>query len=227
MRTVDVLLYDGVDELDFCGPYEVLASCRRLQDGKWSDKPAFHVQSVADRRATIQCAHGLCILPDKSLAQAFEADIIIVPGGPGARKEQLPLHVAEFLRNASDSADIIASVCTGAFILAKAGLADGHQMTTHPAQLENLAKLYPQVQVVKGARVVNGGGKIMSSSGITAGMDLALAIIARYEGKETARLAAKRLEWPGSFTEASVHPVAAPQAAPKAPRPKPAVAGRN
>ncbi len=210
MKSVDILLYDGVDELDFCGPYEALASCRRLQDGKWSEKPAFHVQTVADKRHTVTCSHGLNVMPDKSLAQAFEADIIIVPGGPGARKQTLPLHILEFLRNASDTAEIIASVCTGAFILAKAGLADGCQITTHSAQVEALAKSYPKLQVVKGARVVNGGGFLMSSAGMTAGIDLALAIIARYEGKETARLAAKRLEWPGNWAEATVHPVAAP-----------------
>lgn len=210
MKTVDVLLYDGVDELDFCGPYEALASCRRVIDGKWSDKPAFHVQTVADRRSTVTGANGLCILPDKSLAQAHDADIIIIPGGPGARSANLPLHILEFLLNANDTAEVIASVCTGAFILAKSGLADGHQITTHCAQLENLAKLFPKVHVVKGARVVNGGGKLMSSAGITAGIDLALAIIARYEGQETASLAAKRLEWPGNWSEASVHAAPSP-----------------
>ncbi len=202
MKTVDVLLFDGVNELDFCGPFEALASCRKVVDGKWSDKPAFHVQTVADRRATVQCSHGLCVLPEKSLAQAFEADIIIVPGGPGARKENLPLHLMEFLRSAADTAEVIASVCTGAFILAKAGLLDGHPVTTHSAQVEALAKMYPKVRVVKGARVVNGGGVIMSSAGMSAGLDLALAIIARYEGQETARLAAKRLEWTGNWAEA-------------------------
>ena len=149
-------------------------------------------------------------MPDKSLAQAFEADIIIVPGGPGARKEVLPLHIVEFLRNASDTAEVIASVCTGAFILAQSGLADGHQITTHSAQLGTLAKTYPKLHVVKGARVVNGGGNLMSSAGMTAGIDLALAIIARYEGKETARLAARRLEWPGNWAEVTVHPAPAP-----------------
>jgi len=210
MKTVDVLLYDGVNELDFCGPYEALASCRKVVDGKWSDKPAFHVQTVADRRATVQCSHGLCVLPDKSLAQAFEADIIIVPGGPGARRDTLPLHLMEFLHNAADTAEVIASVCTGAFILAKSGLADGHQMTTHSAQVETLAKMYPKVRVVKGARVVNGGDAIMSSAGMSAGIDLALAIITRYEGTETARLAAKRLEWTGNWAEAGLPPPPGP-----------------
>ena len=214
MKTVDVLMFDGVDELDFCGPYEVLSSCRRVIDGKWSDKPAFHVQTVADGRKTVQCAHGLCVLPEKSLAQAFEADIIIVPGGPGARKETLPLHMMEFLNNACDTAEIIASVCTGAFIIAKTGLADGKQVTTHAAQIETLAKLHPKVKVVKGPRVVNGGGILMSSAGISAGIDLALAIIARYEGKETAQMAAKRLEWAGNWTESSLHVAAAPLAKP-------------
>lgn len=215
MKTVDVLLYDGVDELDFCGPYEVLASCRRVTDGHWGEKPAFHVQTVADRRATVQCAHGLCVLPDKSLAQAFEADIIIVPGGPGARRETLPLHVLEFLTSAADTAEVIASVCTGAFILAKTGLADGHQVTTHAAQADFLSKMYPKVHVVKGARVVNGGGILMSSAGISAGIDLALAIIARYEGKETAHFAAKRLEWSGNWAESSVRSAALPKTAAK------------
>ncbi len=224
MKTVDVLLYDGVDELDFCGPYEVLSSCRRVIDGKWSDKPAFQVQTVADRRATIQCAHGLCVLPDKSLAQAFEADIVVIPGGPGARRETLPLHLIEFLNNACDTAEVIASVCTGAFILAKAGIADGHQITTHSAHTETLAKMYPKVRVVKGARVVNGGGNVMSSAGISAGIDLALAVIARYEGKETAQFAAKRLEWTGNWAEASIHPASAPTSSKPAAPARPAAA---
>ena len=210
MKTVDVLLYNGVNELDFCGPYEALASCRKVVGGKWSDKPSFHVQTVSDKRSTITGAHGLCILPDKSLAQAHDADIIIVPGGPGARQGTLPLHIFEFLNNSGETAEIIASVCTGAFIIAKSGLADGHQMTTHAAQLENLAKTFPKLHVVKGARVISSGGKIMSSGGISAGIDLALAIIARYEGKETACLAARRLEWPGHWEEATLHTAPAP-----------------
>ncbi len=212
MRTVDVLLYEGVDELDFCGPYEVLASCRRVVDGRWGEKPAFHVQTVADRRSTVQCAHKLCVLPDKSLAEAFEADIIIVPGGPTSRKDNLPLHIMEFLRKASDTAEVIASVSTGAFILARTGLAEGHRITTHASHLETLAKGYPGIKVVKGSRVVSSGKAIMSSAGISAGLDLALAIIERFEGKETARLAARRLEWTGNWTETAAHPTAAPSA---------------
>jgi len=199
MKTVDVLLYDGVDELDFCGPFEVLASCRRVIDGKWSDKQAFHVETVAEHRSTVTCAHGLCILPEKALAQAREADIIIVPGGPGAQKANIPLHILEFLRKCSETADVIASVSTGAFILGKAGLIEGHQIATHFARADDLGKQYPGTRVVKGQRVVSSGKTrtIMSSAGISAGIDLALALIDKYEGRATAALAARRLEWPG------------------------------
>jgi transcriptional regulator GlxA family with amidase domain len=200
MKTVDVLLYEGVDELDFCGPFEVLASCRRLIDGKWSDKPAFHVETVAEHRSTVQCAHGLCLLPDKALAQAREADIIVIPGGPGVRKENVSLLIMEFLRKAHDTAEVMACVGTGVYLLAKAGLADNHQVTTHTARQEDLAKTYPKTRVVRGPRVVTSGKdqNIMTSVGISAGVDLALALITRFEGRETARMAARRLEWPGS-----------------------------
>lgn len=197
MKTVDVLLYDGIDELDFCGPYEVLASCRRVIDGKWSDKAVFHVETIAEHRSTVQCSHGLCVLPDKSLAQAREADIIVVPGGPGARKENLPLHMMEFLQKATDTAEVMASISTGAFILGKAGLLNKRKVTTHTAQVEALARLYPTATVVKGPRVVIDGANFISSAGITAGIDLALSLIARYESKEAAAFAARRMEWPG------------------------------
>ncbi len=199
MKTVDVLLYDGVDELDFCAPFEILASCRRMIDGKWSDKPAFHVETVAEHRSTITSAHGLCLLPEKALAQAREADIVIVPGGPAAQRENIPLHILEFLKKANDTAEVIASVCTGAFILAKAGLTDGYEVATHFARADDLARMYPKTKVMKGYRVVVSGKNrcLMTSAGISAGVDLALAMIERFEGKPTAQFAARRLEWPG------------------------------
>lgn len=197
MKTVNIILYEGVDELDFCGPFEALASCRRVIGGKWSDKPAFHLETVAEHRATVQGSNGLTVLPDKSLAQAREADIVIVPGGPGARREQLPTRLLEYLQNASETAELIASVGTGAFILARVGLLAKRRVTTHTSQLQTLANMLAGSQVIQGARVVSDGTDLMSSGGMSAGIDLALAIIARYEGAETTQFAARRLEWNG------------------------------
>jgi transcriptional regulator GlxA family with amidase domain len=210
MTTVDVLLYDGVDELDFAAPLEILASCRRLVNGRWSDRFAFTVQTVAEFRTPVRTAHGLNIVPDKTFEQAPECDIVIVPGGPGAQRDPLPLKMVEFLRLSRETADVIASVCTGAFIVAKVGLADHHQITTHHARCADLQRLYPKARVVTGQRVVTDGrdGHLMSTGGITCGVDLALSLIQRYEGRDTAAYAAKRLEWPGApITSTTAQPV--------------------
>ncbi len=199
MKTVTVLLYEGVDEMDFCGPLEVLASCRKVVDGKRTNKPAFHVETVAARVGSIRCAHGVQVLPDKSVMQALESDIVLVPGGPGARKDSAisPL-LLEYLAKSTATAELVASVCTGAFIVAKAGLADGRRLATHHAATEELARQYPKVQVVPGQRVVTDGSSLISSAGVSAGIDLALALVERFEGREAARLTARRMEWPGS-----------------------------
>lgn len=198
MTTVDVVLYDGVDELDYSAPFELLASCRKLVDGRWSDRPAFLVQTVAEYRSPVRCANGLSVIPNRTFDQAPESDIVIVPGGPGAQRDPLPMKMCEFLHQAADTADIMATICTGAFIIAKLGLADHHQVTTHYARAAELQRLYPRIKVVTGHRVVADGRErlLMSTGGVSCGIDLALALIARYEGRDTASFAAKRIEWP-------------------------------
>lgn len=199
MKTVTMLLYEGVDEMDFCGPLEVLASCRKVVDGKRTDKPAFLVETIAARIGSIRCAHGVQVLPDKSVTQALEADIVLVPGGPGARQDSaVSSLLLEYLAKATATAELIASVCTGAFIVARTGIADGRRLATHHAASEELARQYPRIHVVTGQRVVTDGNDLISSAGISAGIDLALAVVERYEGREAARMTARRIEWPGS-----------------------------
>ena len=194
-----MLLYDGMDEMDFCGPLEVLASCRKVVDGKRTNKPAFLVETIAARVGSIRCAHGVQVLPDKSVTQALESDIVLVPGGPGARQESaVSSLLLEYLAKATATAELIASVCTGAFIVARTGIADGRRLATHHAASEELARQYPKVHVVTGQRVVTDGNDLISSAGISAGIDLALAVVERYEGREAARMTARRMEWPGS-----------------------------
>lgn len=198
MISVDLLIFDGVDELDFAGPYEVLSSCHKVINGKWSDKPAFHVQVVAEQHSTVRCAHGLNVLPDKPISRALGSDVVIVPGGPGARKELHSDVLREYLTRAHDASDVMASISTGTFMLGNAGLIDGRKVTTHYARCDELAKLFPDAHVQRGQRIVmdNSKGNLWSSGGISSGIDLALAIITKFEGKETACLAARRIEWP-------------------------------
>lgn len=207
MKTVQLLMFDGVDELDVCGIYEVLASCRKLVNGRWGDKAAFHVETVAEHRTTVECAHGLKICADRSITGAHTSDIVIVPGGPGARRPNLPTHILEYVEYANQTAQVVASVSTGVFVLARAGLTDGYEVVTHHAQADTLAQMYPKTKVLRDQRVVISGKSknLMTSAGISAGIDLALCLINRCEGQQTAVLAGKRLEWPGYFDYGHSH----------------------
>jgi transcriptional regulator GlxA family with amidase domain len=206
MAIVDVVLFDGVDELDFCAPFEILASCRRLLNGKWAGQPAFQVQTVAETRAPIRTAHGLSIIPDITFDKAPNANVVIVPGGPGAQNEHLSHRLLEFLHYSSDTSDVVASVCTGVFILARAGLTDHHSVTTHATRIPDLQKQYPKTRVVTGQRVVIDGANrnLITTGGISCGVDLALALIKRFEGRDTAAYAARRIEWPVDVPMAAV-----------------------
>jgi transcriptional regulator GlxA family with amidase domain len=198
MTTVDIVLFDGIDELDFCGPFETLASCRRLVNGKWAGNGAFKVQTIAEYRSPIRTAHGLTITPDTTFDRAPEASVVIVPGGPGAQNEHLPQRLVEFLAYSADTSEIVASICTGAFVLARAGLTDFHRVTTHHARCADLQRMYPKTKVIAGPRLLVDGrdNNLLTTGALSCGIDLALYLIARYEGRDTAVFAAKRLGWP-------------------------------
>jgi len=196
MRQVDVLIFDGVDELDLCGPVDVLASCCQTLAGRWGEKKAFRVQTVAERLGPIHTAHGMRILPDKSLGQAMDSDIIIVPGGPAARKEHHPAGVLEWITKSSHTAELVCSISSGVFILGRAGLLGGRKVTTHQTLIEELKRQFPKSTVISGVRYVEDGQTLLTSAGISAGIDAALRIVERFEGAACARLAAQRIEWP-------------------------------
>ena len=198
MISVHILAYEDVDELELCSPFEVLTSCHRLINGRWGDKPVFRVEIVSDHNATVRCAHGMHVLPDKPMSQAFDADVVIVPGGPGARKEHPSKHLIEYLGKAFDSARIVGAISTGVFLLGKAGAIDNRRVTTHLACCEELARAYPKTYVVQDHRIVSDGtddSLLLTTCSITSGLDLALTIIDKYEGHETAALAARRIGW--------------------------------
>lgn len=207
MRQVDVLIYDGVDELDLCGPIDVLASCCVTLAGKWGDKKSFRVSTVAERLGPVHTAHGMRILPDKSLSQAMDSDIVIVPGGPAARKEHHPAGILEWITKSSHTAELICSISSGAFILGRAGLLGGRKVTTHHSVIDEMRRQFPKALVLTGVRYVEDGQNLLTSAGITAGIDAALRIVERFEGTACARLAAKRIEWPSPLLQ-SEHPAA-------------------
>lgn len=185
---VGIVLFPKVEVLDFAGPYEVFA-CAKNAKGK----TLFKVQTLAAVRE-VECQGGLRVRPDCQLDKAPGLDIIVVPGGPGTREHRRQKPVLEFLRERSESPADIASVCTGSYLLAAAGLLDGLVATTHSARLKDFAKAFPKVKA-KSEKIVD-QGQIISAGGVASGIDLALYILEKYYGKEARSREAKRLDGP-------------------------------
>ncbi len=193
-----MVVFDGVEELDFCGPYEVFSVANRMALSVGRTAP-FGLKLVGEHDGTITCAGGLKVLADVTIASRAEPGILIVPGGAGTRRGEDIEPVVRFITETAPRCDILASVCTGAFLLARAGLLDGHKATTHWASLDLLQERHPRVTVVRDARVVD-EGRLITAGGISAGIDLALHIVARTAGPEIASLTARRMEYAWAAT---------------------------
>lgn len=186
---VGVLLFEGVEELDFAGPFEVFGQ-------------AGEVFTVASSPA-VRGRHGLQVTADYTFADAPQPELLVVPGGPVTRENPESLAAAvEYVRRTAPGCKIILSVCTGAFILAEAGLLDGKSATTHYRRRHLLTAKYPHINL-RYARVVQ-DGKIITTAGVAAGIDGSLFAISRLFGMETARKLAKRIEYPWHSTH-TVH----------------------
>lgn len=186
-----ILLFNEVEVLDFASPFEVLSLAERAE----SREKLFAVCTVAETRETISARNGLKVLPDYDFASAPDFDLLIVPGGYGA--EEIEIHnemLLRWLKHKADTTPIVASVCTGAFLLAEAGLLDGKRATTHWMDLDRLERAYPLVCVAREVKFVD-EGNILTAGGISAGIDLCFHLLTRLFGADIARQTAKRMEY--------------------------------
>ena len=178
-RRVVLLSFPGVLGLDLIGPMEVFASAARLEPG------AYSVEAVASE-VPLATSAGLGLAPAGELPrEADEIDTLIVPGGPGVPAAEEDAELVGWLRRAAPRVRRLASVCNGALLLARAGLLDGRRATTHWASCSHLARRYPEVEVVRDPIFVR-DGDVYTSAGVTAGMDLALALVEEDLGREAA-----------------------------------------
>src|SRR5215217_1794582 len=200
MRRVVIVAFPGVQTLDVTGPAEVLRAATKL------DPPGYEVTVVARDELPLRTS-TVRIVPDVTLdACRFPVDTLIVAGGTGTRRAEEDEQLIAWLREAAKHSRRVTSVCTGAFLLARAGLLDGRRATTHWASCGDLAKRYPAVSVDPDPIFVR-DGEIATSAGVTAGMDLALALVEEDLGRETALEAARWLvlflQRPGGQTQFS------------------------
>lgn len=184
--TIGLLLFDDAEELDFAGPWEVLTVATMLKgDGR--------VVTVAERDRPVRCAKGMRVLPDHTFADAPPLDVVLVPGGAGTRREEDNPVLLEWLRAVGTRATWVTSVCTGAALLAAAGLARGKRVTTHWSYVETLRQR-DDLTVLEQRRYVR-DGNVVTAAGVSAGIDMALWLVGAMHGPDFARGVQRWIEY--------------------------------
>lgn len=184
---VAILVYNGVYVLDFTGPLEVFYDSYSKEG-----KHLFNVYTVSED-SSLKAHSGLIIKPDFNINNCPKPDIFIVPGGDLGLLKDKP-ELKKWLINTTNESKTLMSVCTGAFILADAGLLDNLTITTWHGALDNLKKMVPTANVVKGVRYTN-NGKVVTTAGVSAGIDGSLFVVSKYYGKEVADATAKYMDY--------------------------------
>jgi transcriptional regulator GlxA family with amidase domain len=187
VKTVGILLFDDVEVLDFAGPFEVFSRTRLVAgaDSRRTDDSApFKVFTVARSMDVVTAIGGLRVVPDYAWSDAPAIDVLVVPGGFGTRPLLRDEATLAWVRGAAARASLTTSVCTGALVYAQLGLLAGRRATTHWAALDLLASIDPRIIVQRDARVVDDG--VVTSAGVSAGIDMAFAVVERLCGREVA-----------------------------------------
>jgi transcriptional regulator GlxA family with amidase domain len=178
---IGVALFEGAEELDWAGPWEVLAAWAE----QWPDD-GVRVFTLAREEGPVTCAKGLRVLPDETWETAPRLDVLVYPGGRGTRAQLGDEAVRAWLRGIAGGGALVTSVCTGSLVLADAGLLDGRPATTHWGSLELLPTLGRDIDVRAEDRFVD-SGEVVTAAGVSAGIDMALHLVARLHSPERAR----------------------------------------
>lgn len=193
-RTIGIFVFDEVEVLDFAGPYEVFTCATRVARGLAPGAPPpFQVCTVGQGPAMLRARAGLSVFPEADFSTAPKLDLLIVPGGVVSAELAKPA-VVEWIAQQARACELVAAVCTGAFLLAKAGLLDGHEATTHWEDLDDLGRMFPRVRVQSRRRWID-NGRILTSGGISAGIDMSLHLVERLAGRALATGTACQMDY--------------------------------
>ncbi|HKG29404.1 MAG TPA: DJ-1/PfpI family protein [Thermomicrobiales bacterium] len=194
-RNVGILIFPDVEVLDFCGPFEVFASTSLppQTDGD-PETRLFEVFTIAERAELVACRGGLLVQPNHTLDDHPPLDLVVIPGGYGTLREQENPVILDWITRQRRTGALTTSVCTGAFLLGAAGLLDGLRATTHWTTIDGLRTHLPATDVLADVRIVD-EGEIITSAGVSAGIDMALHVVRRLHGPEVARRTARDMEY--------------------------------
>ncbi len=192
--TVGIFVFENLEVLDFAGPYEVFTTASRLHARDDPTRPAlFNVFTIGRSSAALRARAGLRVFPDFDFSNHPPINTLVIPGGVVTAELAQP-DVAGWIAKNSARSKITASVCTGAFLLAQAGLLDGKSVTTHWEDIADLKSMFPALKVLSHRRWVD-EGRIVTSAGISAGIDMSLHLIERLAGRELAVRTARQMEF--------------------------------
>jgi transcriptional regulator GlxA family with amidase domain len=193
-RSVGILIFEDVEVLDFCGPFEVFSVARR--DGSNDDADRLYdVHILAETDSIVSCRNGLRVQPEFTLANHPPLDLILIPGGRGTRREIDNPVVVDWISQQHQIVELTTSVCTGAFLLARAGLLSGKEATTHWASVDWMRLEFPKTSMRDDQRWVQADEQIITSAGVSAGIDMALHVVELQHGRTTAELTARHMEY--------------------------------
>ena len=205
MTTYGLLVFNEAEELDFAGPWEVFTASGMLRDG--SDRAVL----IAEQDGPVRCAKGMRVLPDHTLADHPPLDVLLVPGGMGTRREVDNPAIIDWIRAVSATASWTTSVCTGALLLHEAGPARGRRVATHHG-FEDALEARGDVTVVRDARYVV-DGNLVTSQGVSAGIDMALWLVGALHGRDHARAVRRYIQYEPAPPYLADEPVAVTSAA--------------
>jgi transcriptional regulator GlxA family with amidase domain len=194
-KRVGILIFPAVEVLDFCGPYEVFSVTRLDEDRRRVEASPFEVLLVAESADPVVATGGLRVIPDATLETCPPLDILVVPGGWGTRTEISNHRLLTWVAERAKEVETLTSVCTGAMLLGRTGLLDGRRATTHWRSIDWMRQSFPTVTVEDKLHVVE-DGDLLTSAGISAGIDMALRVVARYFGEAVGRATARHMEYP-------------------------------
>lgn len=191
---VGIFVFDDVEVLDFAGPYEVFTTASRVHRKRQPVGPEpFSVMTISQHEGLVTTRAGLRIQADHTIAQHPDIDLLIVPGGVVAEELEKP-PVIRWIEQCGEDIPLVASVCTGAFLLAAAGLLNGCTATTHWEDVEDLRHNFPAIKVLPGRRWID-QGSVVTSGGISAGIDMSLHLVERLANRELAVKTARQMEF--------------------------------
>lgn len=189
VHRIGVVLFPDVEELDAVGPWEVLSVWSRY----WPED-GFVVTTLSRTGGPVQCAKGLVVQAEHSYAYAPPLDVLVYPGGRGTRPQLTDERQLDWVRRRKEDVPLLTSVCTGSLVFAAAGLLAHRSATTHWRSLDQLAELDPTIDVRRDARFVD-DGDIVTSAGVSAGIDMALHLVVRLAGEDRARQVRRAIQY--------------------------------